>query len=204
MLGMPASSSIGDADRPAQPLRAKLGEKDRDEQADRDRDQHGDERGDHGAVDRRQRAEFLGDGIPALRGQEAEAEVLQRRHRADDQRQDDAAQQQQQPGAPQHASDCETCCRSIAGGPEPWLRETGCGARTAVTLHRHINHVAPPGGLHVPLPSDPCEASSAARAAPQAITDFTNGRDRERRRTTAAFPDCRIADQKIGFAGQDP
>ena len=64
----------GDADRPAQPLRAQLGEKERDHQADRNRDQHGNERGDDGAVDRRQRAEIVGDRIPALADQKAEAE----------------------------------------------------------------------------------------------------------------------------------
>ncbi len=53
------------------------------QQADRNRDQHGDERGHQRAVDRRQRAELLGDRIPALGHDEAEAERLQRRQRAD-------------------------------------------------------------------------------------------------------------------------
>ena len=56
-------------------MRAQLGEEHRDHQADRHGDQHGDQRGDDGAVDRRQRAEFLGDRIPALGDQEAEAEL---------------------------------------------------------------------------------------------------------------------------------
>ena len=54
-----------------------------------------DERGDQGAVDGRQGAEILGDRIPGLGGQEAEAELRQRRRGAVDQRKDHAAEQQQ-------------------------------------------------------------------------------------------------------------
>ena len=66
MLGMPASSSI------AMPIgrRSHSGHssvrKSAISKPDRHRDQHGDERGDERAVDRRERAEFLGDRIPAL------------------------------------------------------------------------------------------------------------------------------------------
>ena len=42
----------------------------------RDADQHGDERGDDRAVDRRDGAELLGDRVPDLGGEEAEAEGL--------------------------------------------------------------------------------------------------------------------------------
>ena len=59
-----------DADRPAQPHRAQLGEEERDHEPDRHRDQHGDERGDERAVDRREGAELLGHRIPAFLGAE--------------------------------------------------------------------------------------------------------------------------------------
>ena len=85
----------GDADRPPQPLRAQLGEEECDHQSDRDRDQHGDERGDEGPVNRRQCAEFFGDRIPTIGGQESEAESPKRRQRPLDQCNDDAAQEQQ-------------------------------------------------------------------------------------------------------------
>src|SRR6185312_10121544 len=64
----------GDADRPPQPLGADLGEKDRDAEADGNADQHGDKGGDERAVDRRKGAELLGDGVPALRGEEVQTE----------------------------------------------------------------------------------------------------------------------------------
>ncbi len=73
------------ADRPARPVRAELGEEDGDADADRDADEHGDERGDHRAVDRGNGAELLGDRVPALRRDKAEAEGVQRRERNEDQ-----------------------------------------------------------------------------------------------------------------------
>src|SRR5262249_41596356 len=82
-----------DADRPAQELRAQFGQKYRDQQPDRNRDQHGNERSDEGAVDRRERTELFGHGIPALLDQEIEAERLQRRPRSDDQRENHAAEE---------------------------------------------------------------------------------------------------------------
>src|SRR5581483_2197698 len=83
------------ADRALQPARAQLGDEDGDAHADRDADEHGDQGGDHGAVDRRQRAEFLGDRVPSLGDEEAEAESLEGGQRTVDQRNDDAAEQQQ-------------------------------------------------------------------------------------------------------------
>ena len=82
----------GDADRPAQPVRAEFGEENRDAEADRNGDQHGDEGGDQRAVDRRQRAEFLGDRVPVVRDKKSESERSKRRKRADDQRDDHAAE----------------------------------------------------------------------------------------------------------------
>src|SRR5262249_58537035 len=83
------------ADRPAQPLRTKLGQEERDHQADRYREQHGDEGRNHGAVDRGQGAEDFGHRIPALADKKTEAERFQRRYRASDQRNDDRTQQDQ-------------------------------------------------------------------------------------------------------------
>ena len=74
MLGNASEQLDGDADGAAQTLRADLGEKDGDAEADGNADQHGDEGREQRAVDGRQRAELLGDRIPALRGEEVEAE----------------------------------------------------------------------------------------------------------------------------------
>ena len=54
------------AERPLQPDRAQFGDEQRDAERDRDADQHRDRRGDQRAVDRRQRAELLGDRVPGL------------------------------------------------------------------------------------------------------------------------------------------
>jgi len=58
-----------------QPHRTELGQEQRNQEPDRDRDQHRNEGSHQGSVDRRQRAEFLGDGIPTLLDQEIEPEA---------------------------------------------------------------------------------------------------------------------------------
>ena len=67
MLGIAASSSIAVAERPLQPSRAQFGDEQRDPEAHRNADQQRDQRGDERAVDRRERAEFLGDRVPRRR-----------------------------------------------------------------------------------------------------------------------------------------
>ena len=104
----------GDADRPAQHHRAELGQEERDHQADRHGDQHGDGRGDQRAVDRRQRAEALGDRVPRFVEQEGEAEGAERRRGADDQGDDDTAQQRQHRASRPPASGRGRPCRSGA------------------------------------------------------------------------------------------
>ncbi len=63
-------------------------------EAERDADQHGDEGGDERAVDRRQRAEISGDGIPGTGDQKSPAEFLEGRRGTDGKRDQDAAKQQ--------------------------------------------------------------------------------------------------------------
>ena len=62
------------------------------QQADRHRDQHGDERSHDGAVNRRDGAEFFGHRVPVRVGQERETERVQRRPGAVNERDDDAGQ----------------------------------------------------------------------------------------------------------------
>ena len=76
-----------------QTLGTNLGEKDRDAEADGNADQHGDEGGEQRAVDGRQRAEFLGDRIPAFRGEETETEGAPGRQGAVQQRDHDTGKQ---------------------------------------------------------------------------------------------------------------
>ncbi len=83
------------SDRPAQRMRAKLGEEDCNAEADRYRDDHGDDGCNHRAVDRRQRAILAGGGVPDVGEEEAEAERFKRGNRAVDQRRDDTAEEQQ-------------------------------------------------------------------------------------------------------------
>ncbi len=64
-----------DADGPLQQRRTQFGQEQGDAETRRHRKQHGDQRGHHGAVNRRQRAELIGDRIPNLAGHEGEAEM---------------------------------------------------------------------------------------------------------------------------------
>src|SRR5205085_261556 len=68
-----------DADRTAQPHRAKLGEKDRNQNSDGHREQHRNARSDQGAVNRSQRSKSFRYRIPALLNQEVEAKCTERR-----------------------------------------------------------------------------------------------------------------------------
>jgi hypothetical protein len=83
------------ADRAPQPHRAKFSEKQRDKQTDWDGNHHRDDGSDDGTVNRRDRAELLGDRIPALGDKEAETELAEGKTGAPDQRCDDGAEQDQ-------------------------------------------------------------------------------------------------------------
>src|SRR5206468_2393618 len=67
----------GDADRTSERRRAEFGQKDGYAHPERNGDKHGDERCYDGSVDRGERAELLGDGVPGLGRKEAEAELLE-------------------------------------------------------------------------------------------------------------------------------
>jgi len=85
----------GDADRPPQVFRTDFSEEDGDAEADGNADQHGDEGGHDCAVDRRQGPEFLGDRVPALRGEEIEAESAPGGQRANHKRDHHACEDHQ-------------------------------------------------------------------------------------------------------------
>ena len=65
----------GRADRALQHLAGNFGQEQGDAEADRYGDEHRDERGNQRAVDRRQRAVFIGDRVPDFPGNEPEPEM---------------------------------------------------------------------------------------------------------------------------------
>jgi hypothetical protein len=69
-----------------------LGDEDGNAEGDRYADQHGDRGGHQRTVDRCRRAEFLGDRIPRIGGEEVPAESVEGRQRAVDEREDDPAE----------------------------------------------------------------------------------------------------------------
>ncbi len=85
----------GDADRAAERARAQFGEKNRHPDADRHGHEHGQERGHHGAVNRRQAAEHVGCRVPGVGDQKRKAERLDGGHGTDHQREDDPGKDQQ-------------------------------------------------------------------------------------------------------------
>ena len=99
MLGIPANSSMAVPIGRRNDGRTQLGEKDGDSDAQRHRDHHCNGGGDDSSVNRRERAEFLGDRIPNLSRKKAQAERLKRRDRALDQRCDHPAKDQQNASA---------------------------------------------------------------------------------------------------------
>ena len=135
---MPARSSIADADRPAQRIGAEFRQENRDADSDGDADQHGDQRGDDGAVDRSDRAEFLGYRVPALGGEEAKAELSERRQRPEDQRKDDAAENNQDEDCSSESGRAER-----AFGPHEAAERLGpalVAADLAVGAQRNLGH----------------------------------------------------------------
>ena len=137
---------------------------------DRNGDHHGDQRGDECSVDRRERAEFLGDRIPPLGGQEVEAERFESRQRPVDQRDDHAAEQQK------HGN--RRAARQMA---ENGIAETKAiehsGPRGPGNVHdrsifqRHVDHGLPPGGIQRGAPqtgsgSAPLKRSAGPRTSP--------------------------------------
>ena len=107
--------------RALQPDRAQFGDEEGDPERHRDRDQHRDRRGDEGAVDRRQRTEFLGDRVPHIGDEETRTEGRQRRQRARDQRCEDAAEQQQHD---QRENDGKRAEGDVGNGAAPRSRRT--------------------------------------------------------------------------------
>ncbi len=87
-----------DTDGTAQVLRAKFGEENRDPKSNRNRDQHGNDRSDDSAVNRRERPETLLHRVPFFGPDEADAEVIERGQRTFDQREYHAKQNEQHEG----------------------------------------------------------------------------------------------------------
>ena len=134
-----------------QPLRAKLGQEHRDHQPDRHGDDHRNQRGDDRAVDRGQRAEILGDRVPALADQKSRAEFAERRPGADDERNDHATQQQQHESRSRAGQVPERDVAKLQLGQRPGARRRHVGTDGA-TLQRQISHFSSPRGLHRLLP----------------------------------------------------
>ena len=134
----------GNADRAAQPLRAELGQEDRDAEADRHRNQHRDHRGDQRAVDRTERAEHrrIGRRRPARREQEGKAVFPDRRPRARDQRQDDAAEDQQNRDRAGAGDPVERNVAELEGA-ERLGAIVRSGSFHYVALNRHVRHANP-------------------------------------------------------------
>ena len=148
----------GDPNGPPQPHWAQLGQKHSDQQPDRDRDQHRNKRRDEGAVDRRERAEFLHNRVPALLDKEVEAESAERRQRAVDEGNNDAAEDDQHPerrGAGENAEDEIDATQPIKRfGP----RGKPVG-RDHIALQRDVDH----GQLNGPLRRAACPMRPSPR-----------------------------------------
>jgi hypothetical protein len=149
----------------AQPHRTQLGQKDRDQQPDWHRDQHRNERGDEGAVDRRQRSEFFGDRIPALLDQEIKTESAQRGQRTVDEGNNDAAEDDEHAERRDPGEDAE----DDIDGTQP-VERLG-PRRDAVTLdhsalQRNVDHGSPPDGLHSGSPGCRGRAKSKTTSWP--------------------------------------
>ena len=149
------------------PLRAKFGEEDRNAEADRNGDQHRDERSHQRAVDRAERAQHrrIGRRRPALRPQERKAVFLHRRPCARDQGQDDAAEDQQHRD---RADPRDPVKRDVAELER--VERLGAIVRSGgfhyIALNGHVCHANP---LHYtdiadnPIPDRPALARSADR-----------------------------------------
>src|SRR4029077_17975907 len=117
------------------------------------REQHGDKGRNHGAVNRRQRAEILGYRIPALAGEKTKTERLERRYRTFEQRKNPRAEQDQDTyrgGARQLPK------RSVAE-PQPvkhFSAAAGRGRDQTAFVDSDISHGLAPRRFHqdAPLP----------------------------------------------------
>ncbi len=128
--------------------RAQLGEKEGDQQPDRDRDQHGDQRRDNCAIDRRQTAELVSHRIPLAGNQEARSPNLL--IAGNEPMISDTM-------TPLSSSNTATAAarvrwrktpRQCAGGPAPF-RALPAQSRTRMpTLQSNVNHGTPPRRLH--------------------------------------------------------
>src|SRR5215471_7705479 len=165
-----------DLDGPSQPHGAQLSEKYGDQEPDRHRDQHRDERGDKRAVDRRQRAEFLRNRVPALLDEEIQTKGTQRRQRPIDEGNNDATEDDQHPdrcgageNAEEHIGDTQPVERL---GP----RRYRVGLYR-VALQRNIDHGSPPGGLCPGSPRRREERRSKATSWPPHNPYWTQTRE---------------------------
>ncbi len=105
------------ADRAFQHRRAQFGQKQGNSEARRYRQRHGDQGGDHRAVDRRQRTVLIGDRIPNFTGNEGEAEVPRRRPGPAQQRDGHASQDEQH----------QNRSRKRPGPEDPLVNQLLCG-----------------------------------------------------------------------------
>src|SRR5215472_10033099 len=166
----------GDPDGPSQPHGAQLSEKYGDQEPDRHRDQHRDERGDKRAVDRRQRAEFLRNRVPALLDEEIQTKGTQRRQRPIDEGNNDATEDDQHPdrcgageNAEEHIGDTQPVERLV-----PRRYRVGLDR---VALQRNIDHGSPPGGLCPGSPRRREERRSKATSWPPHNPYWTQTRE---------------------------
>ena len=83
--GIPRQKLNRDPDGTAQGQPAELGQENRNAEFDRNGNQHGDQRGDEGAVDRGRRSVLILWRAPGVREQEADAEFAERRQGAKEQ-----------------------------------------------------------------------------------------------------------------------
>src|SRR4029077_15486703 len=139
-----------DPDRAAQPHRTQFGEKQRDEEAERNRNEHGNERGHNRSVNRRGRAEILGDGVPALGNQEAKAELPQRRRCTVQQRSDDAAENDED-GDRRSARQLKENSVAQAQLGKSFAARGYCGLRKISPLQRDLGHGLSPSRRHALL-----------------------------------------------------
>ena len=192
MLGMPASSSIAMPIGRRSHMRAQLGEEHRDQQADRHRDQHRDQRRDQRAVDRRERAELLGDRIPALLPEESRtrtpaAPAANRSISENDARRRGGSGRRSPPRVVRKR-------KAISPSRRRWsalARDDASGITHRAGLQRNINHGSSPGRSASPTPCLPIRSgadSSGRAAATQAMFSITA--EQGEGAVAAPFPLC--------------
>src|SRR5262249_14255870 len=132
------------------------------------------------AVDRRQRAEFLRNRVPALLDEEIQTKGTQRRQRPIDEGNNDPAEDDEHPDRRDAAENAE----ENIGDAQPLERllpRHHRGGLDRVALQRNIDHGPPPRGLH---PGAPCgcrgERRSKATSWPPHKSYWTQTREGRR------------------------